>query len=390
MKNRGLGFVFQPTWRDKKTGETKTAATWWISYSVHGRRHKENARSTNRADAVRLLKQRIGEAAAGKAVGLQIERTTLDDLLSMVEADYVANGRRSLDRVQDAAKHLREHYSGERKAREITSDTITRYQGRRLEDGVRPSTVNYEMAVLRRGFRLAAKAGKVAARPEFDMLSVNNARIGFFEPEQYRAVANHLPEYLKPVATAAYITGWRTRSELLTRQWRHVDFAGGWLRLDPGEGKTRQPRAFPFTAELRAVLEAQRERVHEIERATGQIIPWVFVHPLNCGRCAGGSPIKDFRGAWMKACRAAGVPDRLVHDFRRTAVRNLERAGVPRSAAMAMTGHKTEAVYRRYAIVDSGMLQEAAAKLGALHAAEMNPCGPRSRPNSAAPYSLGS
>ena len=72
------------------------------------------------------------------------------------------------------------------------------------------------------------------------------------------------------------------------------------------------------------------------------------------------------RRAWAKACRAAGVPGRLVHDFRRTAVRNLERAGVPRSTAMKLTGHKTEAVYRRYAIVDSGMLQEAAAKLDQL------------------------
>jgi integrase len=60
---------------------------------------------------------------------------------------------------------------------------------------------------------------------------------------------------------------------------------------------------------------------------------------------------------------AAGVPGRIVHDFRRTAVRNLERDGVPRSAAMAMVGHKTEASYRRYAIVDAGMLREAAAKI---------------------------
>jgi integrase len=197
------------------------------------------------------------------------------------------------------------------------------------------------------------------------MLRVDNARTGFFEPEQYRAVADRLADYLKPVALAAYITGWRTKSELLTRQWRHVDLMNGWLRLDPGEGKTKQPREFPCTPDLRALLEAQRERVREIERATGQIVPWVFCH-------SDSSRIKDFRYAWAKACEAAGVPGRLVHDFRRTAVRNLERAGVPRSAAMAMTGHKTEAVYRRYAIVDSAMLQEAAVKLAVLHASEAN------------------
>ena len=79
-----------------------------------------------------------------------------------------------------------------------------------------------------------------------------------------------------------------------------------------------------------------------------------------------GGPIKRFRRAWLTACKAAEVPHRIPHDFRRTAVRNLERAGVPRSAAMKMVGHKTEAIYRRYAIADESMLREGAAKLEAL------------------------
>jgi len=62
--------------------------------------------------------------------------------------------------------------------------------------------------------------------------------------------------------------------------------------------------------------------------------------------------------AWLTACKAAGAPHRIPHDFRRTAVRNLERADVPRSAAMKMVSHKTEAMYRRYAIADESMLRE--------------------------------
>jgi integrase len=363
---RGLGNVYQPSYRMRKTGELKKCETWWIVYHVNGRRIAENAHTENRADAIKLLKARTGDAASGRPVGPQLDRTNLDDLLAMVEADYQANSRRSLDRVQQAAIHLRNFFRGNRKARDITSDRITAFAAHRLEDGAKASTVNYEMAVLRRGFRLGEDAGKVGIRPKFSMLQVSNTRTGFFEPEQYRAVVAHLPNYLKPVAQAAYITGWRTRSELLTRQWRHVDLTAGWLRLDSGEGKTGEGRMFPLSPELREVLENQRERVREIEKTMGQIIPWVFVHP-------DGSPIRDFRGAWAKACRDAGVPGRLVHDFRRTAVRNLERAGVPRSAAMKLTGHKTEAVYQRYAITDSTMLQEAVIKLSALHAAEAAP-----------------
>ncbi len=359
---RGMGRVFQPGYRDRN-GALKHASTWWICYFVHGERITQNAHTQNRADAVRLLKARIADSAAGKPVGPQLDKTTLADLLDMVAADYLANSRKSVDRVIQAGAHLREFFRAERKARDITSDLITRYQAHRLGEGAKASTVNYELAMLRRGLRLGARAGKVGTRPEFAMLKVDNVRKGFFEPEQFRAVLRHLPHYLRPVATVAYITGWRTKSELLTRQWRHVDFDAGWLRLDPGESKNSEGREFPLSSDLRSVFDEQRERVKAIERRLSAVIPWVFVHP-------DGSPIRDFRGAWATACDDAGVPGKLVHDMRRTAVRNFERSGVSRSAAMKLTGHKTEAVYRRYAIVDATMLQEAAAKLENFHAAE--------------------
>ena len=120
--------------------------------------------------------------------------------------------------------------------------------------------------------------------------------------------------------------------------------------------KNREGRTFPFTMELRALLEAQRERVRGIERARERVIPHVWV--WNDGR-----PVRDFRAAWTAACTAAGCPGRLLHDCRRTSVRALERAGVPRSVAMKLTGHKTEAVYRRYAIVAEGDLTDAARRL---------------------------
>jgi integrase len=171
-----------------------------------------------------------------------------------------------------------------------------------------------------------------------------------------------LPDDLQAVSAVAYLTGWRVKSEILTRQWVHVDFQSGWLRLEPGETKNREGRQFPLTPALRAVLERQRERTRAVEKATGTIIPWIFHRA--------GTPIKSFRRAWVTACTKAGVPDRIPYDFRRTAVRNLERAGVPRSTAMKMVGHKTESIYRRYAIVDEAMLKEGAAKLQTFHDAQ--------------------
>jgi integrase len=359
---RGFGRVFQPTYKDRATGERKPIPTWWIQYSIRGKRIRESVKSTNRADAVRLLKTRIAQAQSGRPVGPQIERTTFEDLATILTDNYKANGRKSLASVEDRLKSLRAFFI-DYKARDITADRLTAYVAQRQQAGAQASTINRELSALRRAFTLAEIAGKVASCPRFPMLKEHNARKGFFEPPQFQALIDELPACLKPVFQCAYMTGWRTKSELLTRRWEHVDFDAGWLVLDPGEAKNEEARRFPLTPELRAVLESQRERVKQIAQSTCRPVPWVFPHD-------NGSPIKDCRKAFNNACDRAGLVGRIPHDFRRTAVRNLERAGVPRSAAMKLTGHKTESVYQRYAIVDSGMLKEAAVKLAALHAGE--------------------
>ncbi len=89
-------------------------------------------------------------------------------------------------------------------------------------------------------------------------------------------------------------------------------------------------------------------------------------------KASGAWPLASLRQSFLNGSLTrlvdpdAVLPGRLLHDFRRTAVRNLERSGVSRSAAMAMVGHETESIYRRYAIVDETALREAGQKLAAL------------------------
>jgi integrase len=163
----------------------------------------------------------------------------------------------------------------------------------------------------------------------------------------------------------AFLTGWRAQSELLTRQWKDVDLTSGWLRLEAGQSKNGRAREFPLDTlpELREILERQRERARLIQNASGMIVNWVFFY--NDGR-----QIKDYRGAWASACEKAGYGGMLVHDLRRSAVRSLEAAGVSRSSAMELTGHLTESVYRRYAVVDQDALRQATRKIAEYHARE--------------------
>jgi len=116
---------------------------------------------------------------------------------------------------------------------------------------------------------------------------------------------------------------------------------------------------------------AQVDRVKALERKLGRIIPWLFPHlPFgHVPRSLVGSKRDDFRKAWRTACRDAGVPGKLRHDFRRTAARNLVRRNVPERVAMTITGHLTRSVFDRYNIVSDTDLREAAQKLTAAVAA---------------------
>src|SRR5215510_9205869 len=355
---RGFGSVYRTKWCDKKTGQVRYSPRYTIKYYHNKELIRELTPFTKESEAWKLLKKRHGELALGKPVGPAVERTTFEDMAAMLVNDYKANGRRSLNRAEDALNHLRSFFGSDR-AIDITSDRVTTYVTFRQSERAANATINTELAALGRMFALAIRAGKIASKPHIAKLQLNNARKGFFESEHFFAVLKHLPDDIKPVAVAAYVTGWRVHDEILTRQRHHLDFKAGWLRLEPGETKNNEGRNFPLTPMLREALERQVQKTEALQREKGVIIPWLFHR--------NGKPIRTFRRSWLTACKTAGVPGKIPHDFRRTACRNLERAGVDRASAMKMIGHKTEAIYRRYAIADEGMLKEAAHKLSLLH-----------------------
>jgi integrase len=372
--------VYQPSYTDKKTRTLKTSALWWIKYPCRhtcGKAdckgtHLEATGSTKEADAVKLLRKRLGEIGQGRLIGPDVEKTRFEDLAGMIVTDYTVNARKSTERLHASLKRLREFF-GQSRALAITSDRVSDYIKARQEAKAAGATIKNELAALKRMYTLGIQAGKVAQRPYIPSVEVRNTRTGFFEEEEFRAVLAHLPDDLKSLVEFLYLTGWRV-GEVLPLPWRQVDFQAGEARLEPGTTKNDEGRTFPFgiLPELGDLLRHQRERTTAVEKAAGQIVSHVFHRS--------GREIKDFRHVWEQACQRAGLPGRLVHDFRRTAVRNLERAGVPRSVAMKLTGHKTETVYRRYAIVSPADLKEGVAKLARLREAlRAEPAAPSPR-----------
>jgi integrase len=356
-----MGELRRPTYTttDPRTGEriTHGSRVWWIRYYRNGRRHEESSGSTRKSDAERLLRLREGAIAKGEAVSAEVGRLTFDQAAADVVRDYRFNGKRTLGHLERRLNlHLLPFFGGRRLA-SIDTAAVRAYCEHRQDQGAANGTINRELTVLKRAFKLAEQAGKVLHRPYVPMLREADPRSGFFERTEFEDVRAALPEHLRGVATFAYLTGWRVPSEILPLRWRQVDRPAKVIRLEPGTTKNREARTLPYGSlpELVDVVEtAWRE--HERLARAGTLCPYVFHH-------RGGQRIGAFRKAWETACRRAGVPGRLLHDFRRTAVRNLVRAGVPDTVAMAITGHKTRSVFDRYNITAEADLRDALAKL---------------------------
>jgi integrase len=339
---------------------------WWIKYYRNGRPVRESTGTEKETEARRILRERLGDLAAGRPVVPRADRVRFEDLAENFLNDYRVNGKRSLDRAEDSVEHLKGYFAAW-KAINITTPAVRTYIAKRQEAEAGNGTINRELAALKRMFSLALQAEKLLRQPYIPHLHEDNVRTGFYGEVEFLALYEALPAYLKPVALFAYTFGWRIKSELLGLTWERVDLAAGTVRLDPGTTKNREGRVVVLTPDLKRVLVGQWQAARAIvlkrnPEATGRdiakAVPWVFHR--------NGERIKSFRQAWLTACKKAGLIGRIPHDFRRTAVRNMVRAGIPERVAMMISGHKTRSVFERYNIVSEADLRAAAERLSTL------------------------
>jgi integrase len=331
----------------------RRGSTWWIKYYRNGKPYRESSKSSKETDAKRLLKLREGQVTEGKFPGLTANRVRFDELAEDFINDYKINGRKSLQRAEISVNHLKNLFEGMRVV-DITSDRINNYILVRRKQEASNGTINRELAALKRMFSLGTHSTppKVIYPPYIPRLKENNVRTGFFDYEGYVALKNALPEYLKPVVTIAYYTGWR-KQEILSLQWDQVHFreGEGTILLEEGTTKNDEGREIYLEGELYETIAFQK-KIRDNLYPDCQYV---------CFR--EGNKIKDYYTALRTAVEIAGLDKKLLHDFRRTAARDMVNAGIPERVAMKITGHKTRSMFDRYHIVDKKDLKTTAKKL---------------------------
>jgi len=161
-----------------------------------------------------------------------------------------------------------------------------------------------------------------------------------------KLAANAGSLWLRALLAVAYAFGFR-RSELLGMKVAQINLIDKTITLYRGETKSGEPRLVKMTQDVAVLLTA-------CVQGKG---PEARVFTRN------GEPIVDIRDAWETMCTTAGLPGILLHDLRRSAIRNMVRRRIPERVAMAISGHKTRSVFDRYNIVSEDDLAEAALKI---------------------------
>jgi len=319
----------------------------WIHYSFRGQTFRESAHTDNVVVARKLRKQRLKQVERPGFIGPKEEKWTLADMKEKIRLDYERKQNRSFDDVENAFKHLEAEDAFKfHRVVDITSEKIAEYGDKRLKAGAARASVNYELATLRRGFKLMSEAGMISTVPVIKLYAVDNARQGFIDVADFNALLEKILENrrirpdVRDIIEFLYHAGWRS-IEAEAFEWSWID--RNMIRVPKEIAKNKKDRAFPIIGTLIDILE-RRQKLRRLD------CPYVFHR--------NGKPIRSFRKAFKAAAKEVGYDGLLPHDMRRSAIRNFRKAGLSESDGMKLSGHRTRSVYDRYNIFDDRDLAE--------------------------------
>ena len=357
---RGRGNIFRPTYK-LKGGTEREASTWWIRYSVNGKRVNENTHSTKKQYAEKLLTDRLGKVDRGEVEAFELGRnTTLKDVGDLLRASYAMNERRSTKKIELSLRRLEDHFGADFKVVNLNSDAIEGYRAarRKQSPNLSEQTIGGELVNLKTAMKLGYKAEKVKKVPHIELPS-NSDRYedGEFSAEQFRAAHGNMKPWMQAPAEFLYRMGWRAE-EAFGLKWSEVWWEQNEIRLPGRRTKSGKERPVPLAGRVLELLKQQR-------RIVAKDCEWVF--PGDDGtrivydrasdnlKSACRKALVGYReengervpnGQFTDADGAARHPG--FHDLRRTFARMMNRAGVPLVDIMRIGGWKTMAMVARY------------------------------------------
>ncbi|MGA2264427.1 MAG: site-specific integrase [Acidobacteriota bacterium] len=359
---------------------------WWCAYMLHGEQQRESTHEAEENKAKKYLRDRLkqvhaDEIGARKFVGPIAEKVSVNQLLDDLEANYRIRDK-FRPQVESRFKIIRASI-GKLPAKSLTETEIDKWIQRlkhtcnrlnRIPEMDRPlhqcneqckilapATINHYTQLLGQALKYGLR--KIGEVPKVTKLKVDNARQGFFEYGEFLDVLQFLPEDLRDYTHFDYLCGWR-KGEVSNLQWTMIDYEAKLLKLPGQFSKNGKPRKIPLQGELWEIIK-RRWQQRKLQMPSGEtfLVPYVFYRKHGRGIPGSWYKIGEFRKTWKRACKAANIPDKIFHDFRRTAARNLVRAGVSEKVAMLITGHRSRSVFERYNITSDEDLIDAVEKV---------------------------
>ncbi|HKV80012.1 MAG TPA: site-specific integrase [Candidatus Sulfotelmatobacter sp.] len=350
---------------------------WYAQYYQDGRQIRVSTRTDNKQEALATLRKLMGDRDNGLAPVTDMRRLRYADLRQALIDSYVAQGNKSLKSKADGSESIAgltalddffgfksEMSDGKQVVTErgvsvaqITTDAARRFVRKRRGDGTGNAAINRSLAALRRMLKIAKRDKKIHDVPYIEFQKEPSARKGFLERSDFDRLIKVLPTHLRPLVTFLYWCGCRI-GETLQIEWSQVNLDLRQIQLEPEQTKTDEARVLPLPSVLVDML-------RESEPTDGDAGRRVF----------DGT---NLRKEWMKACAACGLGETTevegrpydpiysgltLHDLRRSAVRNLRKAGVSEREAMKISGHKTRSVFDRYNIVSTEDVMDAMRKV---------------------------
>lgn len=341
--------VYKPTYRDKKTGESKEAAQWWYEFTFAGKRYREPAKTTRKTIAVEAEKQRrlqLERALAGMPSEANTQRIASVKERVAEYLDHYGNNHRaaSLRFTKQRLAHVGRLLSN-CLACDLNESKIQWYIKTRLAEGVGGRTINMEIGELSRAMKVKWSVAWPNVRKLEEPKDVGRALALEEEGKLIEAAQRSQSVFILSFIRIALLTGMRS-GEITGLTWGQVNLADRVLKVGKAKTSSGTGRMIPINQELFDVLKAHAEwygKTFEGAMKPGQyLFPWGSPIPTDTTR-----PTSTMKTAWGNVRKAASVDCRF-HDLRHTVATKMAEAGVSESTMLALMGHVSRAMLERY------------------------------------------